>query len=230
MTTDATVTGSEALPPAVLRSPRFGQSRNGYNRDEVHALLALAADRIESADQQCRAMHDEVARLRDENARLQQNQGGGDGVDNETRMEVSVRAVSLLSRAQQSADNAVAEAEAYARDLVATAREQYREILQRAQETAAQTTRDLPPAAAVQRGEPIPEVEYVRTYARVAQVQLRSVLEALTAEVDKLDRLPRNVPGHPQQPQPQLQSQQVDWQPIGMTQVDMVTTTTRRDR
>jgi DivIVA domain-containing protein len=222
VTTDATVTGGQALAPAALRSARFGQARNGYDRDEVHALLARAAERIESTDQQCRALHDEVTRLRDQNAQLK-NRGGGDGVDNETRMEISVRAVSLLSRAQQSADNAVAEAEAYARDLVATAREQYREILQRAQETAAQTTRDLPPAA-VERGEPIPEVEYVRTYARVAQVQLRSVLEALTAEVDKLDRLPRNVPA------PQPHSQQVDWQPIGMTQVDMVTTTTRRER
>ncbi|HEX6443676.1 MAG TPA: DivIVA domain-containing protein [Streptosporangiales bacterium] len=217
MTTDATVTGNEALAPAALRSARFGQARNGYDRDEVHALLMRAAERIESTDGQCRTLHDEVTRLREENARLRQ--GGGDDVDEETRMEISVRAVALLSRAQQSADNAVAEAEAYARDLVATAREQYREILQRAQETAAQTTRDLP---AVERGEPIPEVEYVRTYARVAQVQLRSVLEALTAEVDKLDRLPRSAPPPPQP---------VSWQPaIGVTQVDMVATTPRRDR
>lgn len=215
MTTDATVTGSNALPPAALRSARFGQARNGYDRDEVHALLMHAATRIESTDEQCRTLRDEVARLRQENEKLRNS---GEPVDDESRMEVSVRAVSLLSRAQQSADNAVAEAEAYARDLVATAREQYREILQRAQETAAQTTRELPQAPVEQRGEPIPEVEYVRTYARVAQVQLRSVLEALTAEVDKLDRLPRNVPP----------PQQVSWQPsisVAHTQVDMVTRT-----
>jgi hypothetical protein len=38
---------------------------------------------------------------------------------------------------------------------------------------------------------PIPEVEYVRTFAHVAQVQLRSVLDALTEQVDKLGELPR---------------------------------------
>ncbi|MQA01905.1 MAG: hypothetical protein GEV07_03970 [Streptosporangiales bacterium] len=124
-------------------------------------------------------------------------------------MQVSLRAVALLSRAQQSADNAVAEAEAYARDLVTTAREQYREILHRAHETAVQSTRDLPHAEPGGYTEPTPEVEYVRTYARVAQVQLRSVLDARTAEVDKLDRIPR--PDPPAQPMPQAQAM-VPWQ------------------
>lgn len=186
MTTDTTTTSGGPLSAAVLRSARFDQARNGYNRDQVHALLALAADRVEAGERERADLREEVARLRADNEKLRQ--GGDDG--DESRMEVSLRAVELLSRAQQSADNAVAEAEAYARDLVATAREQYRDILQRAQATAAQTSRELPSA---ERGDAIPEVEYVRTYARVAQVQLRSVLEALTAEVDKLDRLPRTA-------------------------------------
>lgn len=187
MTTDTTTTSGGPLSAAALRSARFDQARNGYNRDQVHALLAQAADRVEAGERERGALRDEVARLRADNERLRQ--AGEDGGD-ESRMEVSLRAVELLSRAQQSADNAVAEAEAYARDLVDTARAQYREILQRAQETAAQTSRELPSA---ERGDAIPEVEYVRTYARVAQVQLRSVLEALTAEVDKLDRIPRTA-------------------------------------
>lgn len=187
---------SQPLTAAMLRSARFDQARHGYDRDQVHALLARAADRVEAADGECRSLREELTRLRADARRP-----GGD-IGDDARMEISVRAVELLSRAQQSADNAVAEAESYARDLVATAREQYREILQRAHESAAQSTRGLPDAAT---GEPVPEVEYVRTYARVAQVQLRSVLEALTAEVDKLDRIPR-----PEAPV----KQQVQWQPV----------------
>lgn len=191
---------SQPLSAAMLRSARFDQARHGYNRDQVHALLAQAADRIEATDGECRSLREQLRRL---NAGGQQP--GGD-IGEDGRMEISVRAVELLSRAQQSADNAVAEAESYARDLVATAREQYRDILQRAHETATQSTRDLPTTA----GGPVPEVEYVRTYARVAQVQLRSVLEALTAEVDKLDRIPRaEAPAR----------QPVQWQPFTPAQI-----------
>ena len=38
---------------------------------------------------------------------------------------------------------------------------------------------------------PVSEVEYVRTFAQVAQVQLRSVLDALTEQVDKLGEVPK---------------------------------------
>ena len=38
---------------------------------------------------------------------------------------------------------------------------------------------------------PIPEVEYVRTFTHVAQVQLRSVLDPLSEQVDQLGRVPR---------------------------------------
>lgn len=192
---------SQPLTAAMLRSARFDQARHGYDRDQVHALLGRAADRLESTDGECRSLREELDRLRADGRR-----SDGD-IGDDARMEISVRAVELLSRAQQSADNAVAEAESYARDLVATARDQYRDILQRAHESAAQSTRDLPGPAA---GDPVPEVEYVRTYARVAQVQLRSVLEALTAEVDKLDRIPR-----PEAPA----RQQVRWQPAAPAQI-----------
>ena len=53
--------------------------------------------------------------------------------------DVSLRAVELLANAQRAADEAVAEAQSYARDLEETAREQYRVILQRANEAARST-------------------------------------------------------------------------------------------
>jgi hypothetical protein len=41
---------------------------------------------------------------------------------------------------------------------------------------------------------PVPEIEYVRTFARVAQIQLRSVLDALTEQVEKLGQVPQFGP------------------------------------
>lgn len=112
--------------------------------------------------------------------------------------EVSLRAVELLARAQRAADEAVAEAQAYARDLETTAREQYQHILQRAQE-AARTMAGVTPEDGVQRalaaGENVDpavdaqQLEYVRTYARVAYTQLKAVLGALNEELDRLSDL-----------------------------------------
>ncbi len=105
--------------------------------------------------------------------------------------EVSLKAVELLAKAQRAADDAVAEAQAYARDLETSAREQYKQILLRAQAAAQQVA-----GAEGARGEaagsvPVGGVDpqqlaYVRTYARVAHTQLKSVLAALNDELDQL--------------------------------------------
>ena len=107
------------------------------------------------------------------------------GADSEE--EITAGAVGLLTQAQLIADKAVADAEQYARDLVLTARNQYREILERAESSAGQATATIP----AEHGPPVPEIEYVRTYAQVAQIQLRSVLDALTEQVDRLGSLPQ---------------------------------------
>ena len=67
--------------------------------------------------------------------------------------DVSLRAVELLANAQRAADEAVAEAQSYARDLEETAREQYRVILQRANEAARSTAGAAPaPTAESEEG------------------------------------------------------------------------------
>jgi hypothetical protein len=108
--------------------------------------------------------------------------------------EVSLRAVELLARAQRTADEAVAEAQAYARDLEASARAQYAQILQRAQVAAREMVASRSAESDVE-GEPsthtgsvaiVEQVDYVRTYARVAHAQLKTVLTALTDELDHL--------------------------------------------
>lgn len=115
--------------------------------------------------------------------------------------DVSLRAVELLANAQRAADEAVAEAQSYARDLEESARDQYRVILQRANEAARSASGAAPAAPA----EPdtaasaleAQQLDYVRTYARVAHTQLGAVLGALNTELDKLAELAQTggVPG-----------------------------------
>ena len=106
--------------------------------------------------------------------------------------EVSLRAVELLASAQRAADEAVAEAQSYARDLEETAREQYRHILQRAHDAARAGSGTDAEASAAQstsdsgNGLDGRELDYVRTYARVAHTQLKAVLGALNDELDRL--------------------------------------------
>ena len=109
------------------------------------------------------------------------------------RATITAQTVGIISRAQLLAEQAVADAEQYSRDLIETARTQYQELLRRA-EVAGQ-----PEAAAAAVGgydHQIPEIEYVRTYTRVAHTQLRAVLDALAEQVDRLGQLP-DLPGDP---------------------------------
>lgn len=109
--------------------------------------------------------------------------------------DVSLRAVQLLASAQRAADEAVAEAQSYARDLEETAREQYRHILQRAHDAARVATGEPADDNVVDVESAAPEagggldgreLQYVRTYARVAHSQLKAVLGALNDELDRL--------------------------------------------
>jgi len=111
-----TPTQSVSITPELLRSVSFAEERHGYSRNEVQTLLSAAADALELA-------------WRDNDALTASGVKTDDG-------EISSRAVLLLSSAQRIADDAVAEAESYAKDLIETARKQYREIIERAQHVA----------------------------------------------------------------------------------------------
>src|SRR4051794_32450173 len=159
------------------------KTRHGaYDRLEVDRFLGQLSQAIAEVRTAATSTRQELASLRAENAKLR----GGSGSDFED--EITSGAVGLLTQAQLIADKAISDAEQYARDLVLTARNQYREILERAETSASQATGAIP---VQQPGAPVPEIEYVRTYAQVAQIQLRSVLEALTEQVDRLGTLPQ---------------------------------------
>lgn len=195
--------------PEAIRRARFSRSGHGFDEREVLGYLMTVAGEVEANQAERDALREQVTDLRDQARRLRESTG----TDEEVRREISVRAVELLSRAQQAADDAIAEAEQYARDLVMTARAQYRDVVAKAHQTAAQegspaegTSPDegasvlgsaAPVAGAVassQAAEPAGQVEYVRTFARVAQAQMRSVIDALAAEVDKLGQVAQTTP------------------------------------
>jgi DivIVA domain-containing protein len=153
----------------------------GYDPDEVDSFLKDLQTVLDAADNERTALRADVASLRD---RLEER----------GHKEIAVDAVGLLSQAQLIADKAIADAETYARDLMLAARAQYRIVLERAEESARQAADQvalLPPGEAPGTFTPVPEIEYVRTYARVAQVQLRAVLDALAEQVELLGAVPK---------------------------------------
>jgi cell division septum initiation protein DivIVA len=161
----------------------------------VREFLDLLADQVKATESEGAEYRAEIDRLRAEVERLR-NQQPDPSPD-----EVSPQAVILFSQAQQVADQLVEEAVRHARDLMTSARNQQREILHQAQEAAENAVRV---SGAVQVDgtvggytTPVQEVEYVRTFARVAQVQLRSVLEALTEQVERLGEVPKLSAGTP---------------------------------
>jgi cell division initiation protein len=199
------VTHEHAFPyyrtPDEIREQEFAHRMRGLDEFEVREFLDLLADQVRASESEGAEYRAEIERLRGEVKRLQ-DQGPQRDSD-----EINPQAVMLFSQAQQVADQLVEEAVRHARDMMTSARNQQREILQRAHEAAEEAVRGteaVPAQRAAERsdqgrgqvptegyGYPVKEIEYVRTFAQVAQVQLRSVLEALTEQVDKLGDLPR---------------------------------------
>jgi cell division initiation protein len=197
------------MSPATVRDMSFTVRRRGYDQEDVDNFLRRMASEVESADAERASLRAEMVRLGNELSRLRAEPQPAETGD---QLEISTHAVSLLSQAQQAADSAVAEAERYSQDLVTAARHQYQEILQRAQQAASEAVRELH-AVESDTGPvegysvPVQEVEYVRTFAQIAQVQLRSVLDALAREVDRLGQ----VPQLPDEGRPN-----VGWDPVGV--------------
>jgi cell division septum initiation protein DivIVA len=110
----------------------------------------------------------------------------------------SEQAVRILSAAQQTADNYVAEAEEFSRQMTSEARSEYEEQVRRARENAGAILQAAQEAAATLSG-PAPvvadtgrrsveeleeQVAYLRAFGQACRVQLRAYLEALLNDVE----------------------------------------------
>jgi DivIVA domain-containing protein len=192
--------GGRRLTPADVRDVRFGRSsvfHPGYDDTEVDRFL----DRV---GEELSRLHKEKAELRDRVHALEAR------VDGETRPDApSAQAVGILAAAQQTADQYVAEAETFSREMATEAREHYEEqvrqarekvgaMIQAAQEAAARISAQGTGAAggpadgdAAAAGESRSAAElqeqvvYLQAFSQACRVQLRSYLEALLDDVER---------------------------------------------
>jgi DivIVA domain-containing protein len=190
------------LSPADLQHVRFTRAsmmRPGYVEGEVDRVVHRVAEELGR-------LIAEKAELRDQVRALQAQLDG-----TEAQAPPSEQAVRILASAQLTADNYVAEAEEFSRQVTAEARTQYEEatrearetagaIIQAAQEAAAKLgtagagidprgadPRGTDPRGADQRSveELQEQAAYLKAFGQACRVQLRSYLEALLADVER---------------------------------------------
>jgi DivIVA domain-containing protein len=192
MTTDQSPAESPAPPaergltPADLHNVRFTRAsmmRPGYVDTEVDRVLARVAEELGRLYAEKAALRDEVRSLRAQ-------------VDGIVVPEApSEQAVRILSSAQQTADNYVAEAEEFSRQVTHDARVEYEEmtrearetagaILQAAQEAAAKIGPSATPGSERGLEEVEEQVAYLKAFGQAVRTQLRSYLEALLTDVE----------------------------------------------
>jgi DivIVA domain-containing protein len=169
--------------PDEVRRRHFTVRFRGLDRNEVHGFLKLLADDLAR-------LHDQVATLTQENVRLR-DQLQQAQVD--PQEQVTDQAVLLLNQAQQLADALIDEGMQSARDMLIAARTHHRDVIL--------PGGDADQGAAVQLMAPAndvighnayrsTDVEDVRMFAKVAQVQFRAVLDALDEQVNRLGQYP----------------------------------------
>ena len=190
MTTDHDVSEPEdrGLSPADLHNVRFTRGsmlRPGYVDTEVDRVLSRVAEELGR-------LYAEKAALRDQVRSLQAQ------VDGVVIPEApSEQAVRILSSAQQTADNYVAEAEEFSRQVTSEARSEYEELTRQARENAGAIIQAAQEAAAKMTGgagvdtggrsveELEEQVAYLKAFSQACRVQLRAYLEALLSDVEK---------------------------------------------
>ena len=194
---------SELVTPERVQSATFTPTRlgrRGLDEAEVRSFCEWVSDGLRCLLNDNSMLQAEIQRLRD---RLLA--GSGKGVRPE---DAHVQAVHLLSRAQQTADRCVADAQKYSRELAVDAHLRRDEIVREAKvrasmilETAhasaseaadtARATRDAPRAAEEQQEIQV-ELAYLRTFSDVCRTHLRAYMESLTRSIDEWERAERN--------------------------------------
>jgi DivIVA domain-containing protein len=181
------VAGDRGLTPADLQNVRFTRGsmmRPGYVDTEVDRVLSRVAEELGR-------LYAEKAALRDQVRSLQAQ------VDGVVIPEApSEQAVRILSSAQQTADNYVAEAEEFSRQVTHDARVEYEELTREARETAGailqaaqEAAAKIGPAAASPGDERNlaqleEQVAYLKAFGQACRTQLRAYLEALLTDVE----------------------------------------------
>lgn len=195
---------SEQLTPELVRSATFSAGRlgrRGFDESQVRAFCEWVADGIGLLLTDNSMLQAEVTRLR---GRLLEGGKGRPGIAPE---DVHVQAVNMLSKAQQTADHYVADAQGYSRELAADAHLRRDEILREAKvrasmileeaqasaQQAAEAAREAPdPLLVTERQDLQAEIAYLRTYSDVCRTHLRAYLDSLTRSIEKWEQAERD--------------------------------------
>jgi cell division septum initiation protein DivIVA len=198
------------LTPEYLQSVSFPAARLGKRGvDEAHVRVF------------CEWVQSELARLLSEKAELEQELRRLRDREREAGTvqpdENHVQATFILSRAQQTADRYVANAQEYSRDIAEDARRRREEILSEAKMRASVildqahtrvTNSAAPPAdadmlpapvahepmSAARRQELETELAYLRTFSNACRMHLRAHLESLTRSIDEWEQAEDALP------------------------------------
>jgi DivIVA domain-containing protein len=203
------------ISPHDVRRKHFTARLRGADSGEVRSFLTRVADDLEGLQAQ-------VAKLTNENVRLSAEVAEAREDLQETRatpMEHATdQAVSVLNQAQQLADSLIDEAMQSARDLLLTARSQQKDIMEQAKVAAkGAVSRATSIAGRASIEDPsVKDVEYIRMFAKVAQVQFQAVLDALNEHVNRLGELsgttePANRPAELSATTEPANSDQANW-------------------
>lgn len=190
----------DRLTPEFVQSVHFPVARlgrRGLDETRVHAFCDWVESELVRMLNERTALEQEVWRLRE---RMRET----DTVQPE---DGHVQAVYILSRAQQTADRYVANAQEYSRDIAQDARRRREEILAEtkarasvildeahasALQAAGRSTALMQAPAAgdeplnlAQRQELETELTYLRTFSNVCRTHLRAYLESLTRSIDE---------------------------------------------
>jgi DivIVA domain-containing protein len=194
-----TSVSSEPLTPELVRAAAFPSARlgrRGLDEGEVRAFCGRVSGELARLLNDNITLQEEVQRLR---GRLL-DRNASPGIRPE---DGHVQAVYVLSKAQQTADRYVADAQEYSRELAEDARMHRDEILREAKMRAsgileeAHASASQAATAVRATGEPLPaaerqqlqaEIAYLRTFSDVCRTHLRAYMESLTRTLEQWER------------------------------------------
>lgn len=205
------------FPPARL-------GRRGLDEEHVRAFCGQVERELVRLFNERTALADEVQRLR----RRVLGLSGGDGEARYRQDDAHVQAVRILSKARQTADRYVADAQEYSRQLAQDARRRRDQILGEAKKHAAmmldEAHTEASHAAEVALADPATQTDadrreleaeraYLRRFSDVYRTHLHAYLDALLRNVDDWERAektslaaarpsPPRLPHYPQPPSP----------------------------
>lgn len=200
----STASAPRSWRPDEVRRREFTVRFRGLDSNEVRGFLNAVADDLGRHQEQITTLTQDNTRLRGEvqgaeerlalvQQELRQAQEELQLRPGDAHEVVTEQAVLLLDQAQQLADQLIDEGMQSARDLMVAARSHQREIVDPGaavaeQMAALQAMQPPTVSSGGPNGKPTAaEVEDIRTFAKVAQVQFRAVLEALNEQVNRLD-------------------------------------------